>query len=36
MSLRAISAALAAANHLNHNGKPYAAESISRMLERKR
>jgi DNA invertase Pin-like site-specific DNA recombinase len=32
-SLRAISAQLAAAGHLNHNGKPYAAESISLMLE---
>jgi DNA invertase Pin-like site-specific DNA recombinase len=33
MSLRAISAELAAAGLLNHNGKPYAAESISRMLK---
>jgi hypothetical protein len=36
LSLRAIAAELAAAGHLNHNGKPYAAESVSRMLEGKR
>jgi len=35
-SLRAISAELAAAGHLNQNGKPYAAQSIAGMLEGKR
>jgi DNA invertase Pin-like site-specific DNA recombinase len=36
MSLRAISAELAAAGHFNHNGRPYAAASVAGMLERKR
>jgi len=34
-SLRVISAVLAAAGHLNQNGKPYAAQSIAGMLEGK-
>ena len=32
LSLRAISAALAAAGHLNQHGRPYAAESVASML----
>jgi DNA invertase Pin-like site-specific DNA recombinase len=36
LSLREISAELAAAGHLNRNGRPYAAASVAGMLERKR
>jgi hypothetical protein len=32
MSLRAISAELAAQGHLNENGRPFAAASIASML----
>ena len=35
MSLRAISAALAAEGHLNERGRPFAAKSVAAMLERR-
>ena len=34
-SLRQISAELAAAGHLNANGKPFAAKSVQAMIEAK-